>query len=60
MRPFMTGEPAHPQAPPAPMADTRVLTSRELFAGDRKVLINHDGELYTLQITRQGKLLLTK
>jgi hemin uptake protein HemP len=35
-------------------------TSREILGGNRKVQIEHDGSLYTLQVTRQGKLLLTK
>ncbi|MCP5304173.1 MAG: hemin uptake protein HemP [Chromatiaceae bacterium] len=36
------------------------IDSRSLF-GDRKlVLIDHHGETYTLRLTRQGKLILTK
>ena len=34
--------------------------SRELFAGAREVAIEHEGALYRLKITRQGKLILNK
>lgn len=34
--------------------------SRVLFGGQRRLLIEHGGEIYTLQITKQNKLLLTK
>lgn len=36
------------------------ITSRELLCGGRKLLIDHDGEIYHLNVTRQGKLILTK
>jgi hemin uptake protein HemP len=32
----------------------------QLFAGQREVLILHQGEEYRLRITRQDKLILTK
>lgn len=38
----------------------RRLCSNELFAGQSRLLIEHDGMSYLLQITRQGKLILTK
>ncbi len=34
--------------------------SGALMGGARKLLIEHAGEIYTLQITRQNRLLLTK
>jgi hemin uptake protein HemP len=37
-----------------------VLDSEALFADQQTVLIRHQGELYRLQKTRQGKLILTK
>jgi hemin uptake protein HemP len=37
-----------------------VLDSEALFGGQQTVLIRHQGELYRLQKTRQGKLILTK
>jgi hemin uptake protein HemP len=38
----------------------RCIDSRDLFAGSNHVLIEHAGATYRLQITSQGKLLLTK
>ena len=38
----------------------RVIDSRELLAGQSSLLIRHLGEVYRLQTTRQGKLILTK
>ena len=37
-----------------------VLPSAELLRGQKAVAINHNGSLYRLQTTRQGKLILTK
>ncbi|MES9846105.1 MAG: hemin uptake protein HemP [Candidatus Sedimenticola sp. 6PFRAG5] len=36
------------------------LRSSDLFKHSSRVLIEHDGADYLLQITRQGKLILTK
>lgn len=36
------------------------LDSRELLRGARLVEISHNGEVYRLQATRLGKLILTK
>lgn len=42
-------------------ADTRPrLSTQELFARTRKLAIEHEGQVYTLQLTRQNRLLLTK
>jgi hemin uptake protein HemP len=53
-----TGEPpsedAGPQTRPAP------LPSEALLRGRRLVEITHNGEVYRLQATRLGKLILTK
>ncbi len=38
----------------------RCLRSEDLFGNGRKLLIEHQGVHYQLQITGQGKLLLTK
>ena len=50
-----------PQAPgevtPQP---PRVVDSQSLLAGASVLLIRHHGEIYRLQTTRQGKLILTK
>lgn len=60
-------EPRHPQdvkalapAPPKASAPVRTLDSQTLFGAASQVLIAHQGETYKLQITRQGKLILTK
>lgn len=42
------------------LANPRTWDSRELFSGQTMVLIRHLGEIYRLQSTRQGKLILTK
>lgn len=45
----------------APAADEpRRVSSRTLFAGQREVVIEHEGALYRLRLTSQGKLILTK
>jgi hemin uptake protein HemP len=38
----------------------RTVESAELFAGRTEIVIDHDGALYRLKITRQGKLILNK
>lgn len=45
-----------PSSPAAPAP----LDSRELLRGQNAVAITHNGALYRLQATRQGKLILTK
>ena len=45
---------------PAGAARPRLLTSRELFGSGNRVDIEHQGEIYRLQITRLGRLILTK
>ena len=47
-------DPAQPPAPP------RAVTSEALLQGSRRLTIAHGGEVYTLHLTRQNKLLLTK
>lgn len=37
-----------------------IMDSRELFGGHRRLTIRHGDNLYRLQITRQGKLILTR
>jgi hemin uptake protein HemP len=49
-----TGKPEQPPSQP------RCIRSHELFAGDNRVRIVHEGVEYQLQITRHGKLILTK
>jgi len=38
----------------------RVFDSRLLFGQEREIRITHNGESYSLRMTRLGKLLLTK
>lgn len=45
----------------APTAQApRVIESRDLFRGRTEILIAHDGSIYRMKITRQGKLILNK
>jgi len=57
-----TPAPAAPAAAPADRTANRPaqLSSLELLRGQRLVEIAHNGEIYRLQATRQGKLILTK
>mgnify|MGYP000054620170 FL=1 len=52
----------HPQAQRAngDQAGVPVYNSRDLFGDGHLLLIDHQGERYRLQMTRQGKLILTK
>jgi len=47
-------------APSQPPARPPLLESSHLLQGHRAVEIHHNGELYRLQATRTGKLILTK
>ena len=40
--------------------DRTALSSKELFGNEKLVLIEHEGSVYRLMITRQGKLILNK
>ncbi|MGF0539016.1 hemin uptake protein HemP [Agrobacterium sp. ES01] len=42
------------------VASVPVVDSRDLFNGKQEVGIIHEGALYRLKITRQGKLILNK
>lgn len=44
----------------APAAPARAVSSEALLQGARRLSIAHGGEVYTLHLTRQNKLLLTK
>lgn len=43
-----------------PLPGGLLLDSQALLQGGRAVGIRHNGEVYRLQATRQGKLILTK
>lgn len=44
----------------APRDHERVIDSRTLFGHARAIRISHNGESYSLRLTRLGKLILTK
>jgi hemin uptake protein HemP len=46
-------------SPQSTQAD-RVISTRELLGDARRVWIEHSSERYLLQVTRGGKLILTK
>ena len=54
------GHPASPSPAPDHRAAPRHLESEALFGSDDVVFIRHAGEVYRLQRTRLGKLILTK
>ena len=56
------GQAARLDEKPAPLiaAPAERISSAALLRGARRLLIEHAGETYTLQVTRQNKLLLTK
>ena len=58
----MRRDPTPTQATPQqlPSRPQPLLDSRELLRGARLVEISHNGEIYRLQATRLGKLILTK
>ena len=41
-------------------APTRTVSSESLFQGTTEIAIDHNGAIYRLKITRQGKLILNK
>lgn len=44
----------------APASLPRRVDVRSLLEGHREVLLEHDGQLYHLRVTANGKLILTK
>lgn len=40
--------------------EVRTLSARHLFGAGRVLRIEHEGEVYTLRLTRNNKLILTK
>ncbi|MCD2178419.1 hemin uptake protein HemP [Rhizobium sp. C1] len=44
----------------APAERSTVYSTETLFNGAREIEIAHNGEIYRLRITRQGKLILNK
>lgn len=58
MQPTHIEEPS-PRAAPRVTAE-RVVTTKELLAGAHRIWIEHAAQRYLLQVTRSGKLILTK
>ena len=63
--PDMCGEPMSGAGPRADrqvrnLAPRRMMSTRELLAGGNEVHIDHNGEIYLLRQTSNGKLILTK
>jgi hemin uptake protein HemP len=62
MRPTPLDEP--PPAPVQPRAvrvgPERVVSTKDLLGGAHRIWIEHAAERYLLQVTRSGKLILTK
>ena len=52
--------PATTPAAPTPPGTSPVLSSQTVLQGRSSVAIEHNGAVYRLQTTRQGKLILTK
>ena len=49
------------ESPAVPnLPQRRRIRSDDLFSGEREVMIEHAGELYSLRQTSKGKLILTK
>jgi hemin uptake protein HemP len=49
-----------PPLDPDPRLPPEAYTADFLFRGRQEVLITHNGDIYRLRITRNGKLILTK
>lgn len=53
----------HPRTDPAPVIashELRTVRARDLLGPDRILRIEHEGQVYTLRITRNERLILTK
>ena len=53
--PFQPSDDRKPDGP-----ERKVVTSKQLLGGAREIAIRHEGQEYRLQVTRNGKLILTK
>jgi hemin uptake protein HemP len=62
MCPTHIDKPARVPGQPAPArpGTERVVSTRELLGGAHRIWIEHAAERYLLQVTRSGKLILTK
>lgn len=46
--------------PPTSAQQTRIVESTDIFRGHNEIMIRHEGVIYRMKITRQGKLILNK
>jgi hemin uptake protein HemP len=53
-------EPPKAPSPSATPKSERVVSTKDLLAGAHRIWIEHAAERYLLQVTRSGKLILTK
>jgi hemin uptake protein HemP len=57
-------DPRHDEPPHEPLLPQTnqhaVVDSRDLFRGRRELRISHEGEVYRLLVTRNGRLILNK
>lgn len=59
-QPPLAPQPAAQAGASDPTGASLPLDSQQLLQGRRELQIRHQGEIYRLQQTRQGKLILTK
>lgn len=59
MHPTPTPKPEALVAAKSGQPPIRTITTQLLFEGAREIFIDHDGRLYRMRITQNGKLLLT-
>jgi len=46
--------------PPVAAQQIRMVESTDIFRGQTEIMIRHEGAVYRMKITRQGKLILNK
>ena len=46
--------------PPTAAPHIRIVESTDIFRGQTEIMIRHEGVIYRMKITRQGKLILNK
>jgi len=46
--------------PPTATPHIRTVESTDIFRGQTEIMIRHEGVIYRMKITRQGKLILNK
>jgi len=51
--------PGTPESLTSDLAGSRRIRSEDILRGAREIVIDHDGRLYRLRITQNGKLILT-